>query len=1617
MKRILLAATLLITLGCSAQFVNTTTLREYINQHVRNSPVTAFQELRMNRILTGLANHIDSAKLGTSGSVGVDTIYMQNDSTLRYKKNGVWFSFVIPGGGGGVSDLFAALAAGGGASTNYTSAFNGRLWTLDSARVKISSLKTEPGAYLLDVDRNKDGNNGALARFRAGTLGEVHMVVNSAAGNPGFVGHGYYSDGGTSPTHRMAIGLDVQYTKGYIDMKNGWGLAFEKNGAAYHYFNTDGSWSFNFANAANGGVGFGLGTGIFPDSDVNAQFGGNTTTRSALVLRPGPLRSTPKNFSLEADNLPGSTLWWTDSSGTRRRVAPFAFTGGALETSGVVTVGGSTQATAPSWGERHMVLGGLNLHENASSATSKHNTRLSSATLTFNYLANGSVSQMGLAFTDTGSMASFGWDPVFNYMYQRVVPLTSGIAYQSPGPTTHHGLNMDGAAYFGVTGSNSGVRIGNQSSVPQAYLDIAGTSTTKPSISLPQSLITTPVIGSLERHTNDGLYWTNASGRVRLDSAWGGVGGGGSGMYLINPIVEDSLLRLYDDSTLMVKAPIDGPGYTVTSTDSTFQILLSGNYLTPYDFGAVNDSTVDNSAAFTALWANVGYKPIYIPAGVWTIPNTRLTIPRRNGHIFGAGIGATVLRTNYINNTGGTPLSNIDGFIYGDTAMSGLTMHDFTIRHYGSSASKYVNQALIVSYMGLNYAANPGGTHITEDLNFYNLKFEAPNVSFHAMKLFAFRSGAGGFLRRVRGDNLFGEGIGSNFLDLSSGGSGDHLEQKWLSDVHFTRVTANNLGTVGDYGFGATIEVCDNCNLDGWKVNGAKNIAFEFIKTKNSTLSNSTIKGSKASTLAIAFNGFATHLGDENAVLNVIVSDTNSLGIQVQNQNYFKMDNSSFTNNDLIKISGVQNSTFSNSVFDHRGTTGHTVLSIEGGSKNNLFTNITVRGDSATAGAFSTGILFSGATTTGNLVQGANIRYGSGGGTPVSESASASGNQVVNYSVNGTRFNHSGTWSETARLQKIGSYYIWFDGSGRLRHKSSIPTGDTDGTVLVPIPSGGTTDQVLAKTNNTDYNLYWKTDATGGGGGTVTSFTFTDGNGLDGTVTNPNTTPTLSIAPSFTGMVKSNGSAFLAAVAGTDYSLISGLTDDYVPVASGTGTIENSTIRHNASGEVGINQAPTAGRKLAVTGTVDFTGLVYTKGSSAGFHIQQRGALANAWEIYSPGTTGDLHFFDYKATSGDRFKIAGGSAGTVSFLGTTYVTGGGTEMLVIDKTTGAIGTQAISGGGDLTTASNGLTETGDNITLGGTLTGTTAITGAQALQLGTNASKLGTLDIYATTGVHIQSDAVLSLAGQIKYETEVATDANFTWTNTTPDPGVVILPIITADRTVTLPTNTAGVTLEIHNENTANFNWSFIGGTVMDAQNNTVTLIPNLATIRLQADGTKWKIVSTSSMEYINTIQSDFTLTAASGVQSAFPTAQDVLTVVGSTSYEFEGQYIINTGATTHTTALAFALAGGASVTSFEYVAETHSAAANTVTQATTSALWWVTHVSGVASKVINATNTAVYTIIKFKGIARMNAGGTITPQINFSANPTGTNLMKVGSYIKFKPIGNSSVKAVGPWG
>ncbi len=151
----------------------------------------------------------------------------------------------------------------------------------------------------------------------------------------------------------------------------------------------------------------------------------------------------------------------------------------------------------------------------------------------------------------------------------------------------------------------------------------------------------------------------------------------------------------------------------------------------------------------------------------------------------------------------------------------------------------------------------------------------------------------------------------------------------------------------------------------------------------------------------------------------------------------------------------------------------------------------------------------------------------------------------------------------------------------------------------------------------------------------------------------------------------------------------------------------------------------------------------------------------------------------------------------------------------------------------------------------------------------------------------------------------------------------------------------------------------------------------------------------------------DFVLQTAAGVQSAFPATGDVWTLAATTSYFMEGFYQITKTTGSITTALAFAAAGSLTVTSINYFVWAMNVAVNT-----TTATVAMTNINQIASTVINAAATTALSIY-FKGIIRINVGGTLTPQINFSNTAT-VPVMKADSYIMFTPIGTNTTNVLG---
>lgn len=159
-------------------------------------------------------------------------------------------------------------------------------------------------------------------------------------------------------------------------------------------------------------------------------------------------------------------------------------------------------------------------------------------------------------------------------------------------------------------------------------------------------------------------------------------------------------------------------------------------------------------------------------------------------------------------------------------------------------------------------------------------------------------------------------------------------------------------------------------------------------------------------------------------------------------------------------------------------------------------------------------------------------------------------------------------------------------------------------------------------------------------------------------------------------------------------------------------------------------------------------------------------------------------------------------------------------------------------------------------------------------------------------------------------------------------------------------------------------------------------------------------------------LAADFNGTDVNTAQPVFDTAQDVITLAASTTYEFEAEYWITraAGTTSHTTAVLFG--GTATFTSVGYLAQ--------VTNPTGNVLANVQHIWGEAATalVLTAANTSAteHLLIKIKGRIRTNAAGTLIPQFQYSAAPGGVPTIKRNSAFRIWPLGVDTVTAVGNW-
>jgi hypothetical protein len=159
-------------------------------------------------------------------------------------------------------------------------------------------------------------------------------------------------------------------------------------------------------------------------------------------------------------------------------------------------------------------------------------------------------------------------------------------------------------------------------------------------------------------------------------------------------------------------------------------------------------------------------------------------------------------------------------------------------------------------------------------------------------------------------------------------------------------------------------------------------------------------------------------------------------------------------------------------------------------------------------------------------------------------------------------------------------------------------------------------------------------------------------------------------------------------------------------------------------------------------------------------------------------------------------------------------------------------------------------------------------------------------------------------------------------------------------------------------------------------------------------------------------LAADYTLTSTATAQKCFNASTNgTVAVAGSTTYLLDALYLItNTGTTSHTWATLFA--GTATLTSIAYNAQAHTSTGNVLTAVSQI------YATAATALVVTAASTSATenVVIQLKGMIRVNAAGTLIPQIKASADPVGTQKMLANSYIRLRPIGGNTVATIGTW-
>lgn len=172
--------------------------------------------------------------------------------------------------------------------------------------------------------------------------------------------------------------------------------------------------------------------------------------------------------------------------------------------------------------------------------------------------------------------------------------------------------------------------------------------------------------------------------------------------------------------------------------------------------------------------------------------------------------------------------------------------------------------------------------------------------------------------------------------------------------------------------------------------------------------------------------------------------------------------------------------------------------------------------------------------------------------------------------------------------------------------------------------------------------------------------------------------------------------------------------------------------------------------------------------------------------------------------------------------------------------------------------------------------------------------------------------------------------------------------------------------------------------------------------------------------QFIIDLTADYTLTDSATAQKAFnsPTNGQI-TLPASTSYEFEALYMIsNTGTTAHTWSTLFA--GTATITALDYSVLAYTGVTSAATLTAVSGAFQATGAGSLPTTALavtaSSTSATEFVQIRLRGTIRINATGTLIPQVKLSAQPNGTEKMLRGSFFRMTPFGSDTTASLGPF-